>query len=73
MWNKSDLNALLSDGKKPEWWKGNNRICYRFLSKIFQAGSELGGNQEESVKAGLLMLDKNLSIPTYSKNLKRKG
>ena len=64
--------ALLNNDEKPEWWKGNQKICYRLFSKIVEACCNMGGSQEERLKRGLLVLDPNITIPTHIKNLKRK-
>jgi hypothetical protein len=64
------LIALLKNDEKPEWWKGNHKICYRLFNKIFETTCSLEGNQEERVKRSLHVLDPNIIIPVHIKNLK---
>ena len=71
-WDEQNLIALLNNDEKPEWWKGNQKICYRLFNKIVEACSNMGGSQEERVKRGLLVLHPNITIPTHIKNLKPK-
>jgi hypothetical protein len=70
--NKENLIALLKNNEKPEWWKGNHKICYRLFNKIIETTCSLEGNQEERVKRSLHVLDPNIIIPAHIKNLKRK-
>jgi hypothetical protein len=44
------LIALLKNNEKPEWWKGNHKICYRLFNKIIETTCSLEDNQEERVK-----------------------
>ena len=42
-WNKENLIALLKNNEKPEWWKGNHKICYRLFNKIIETTCKFGG------------------------------
>jgi hypothetical protein len=33
-WNKENVIALLKNNEKPEWWKGNHKVCYCLFTKI---------------------------------------
>jgi hypothetical protein len=42
-WNNENLIALLKNNEKPEWWKGNHKICYRLFNKIIETTCKFGG------------------------------
>ena len=65
-WNKENLIALLKNNEKPEWWKGNHKICYRLFNKIIETTCSLEDNQEERVKRSLHVLDPNIIIPAHA-------
>lgn len=48
--------SLVADNIKPDWWAGENKVCYRLLSKIFDVSSRCEGSQGEVVKRALLCL-----------------
>ena len=64
-----ELVSLLTNGAKPDWWKGENKICYNLVIKIFEMASGLSGNQGDMVEKSLL--DHMISLPKHVKNLKR--
>jgi hypothetical protein len=35
------------DGVKPGWWKGEKKVCFNLLIKIFEMSSYIEGNQCE--------------------------
>ena len=53
---------LLKNNEKPEWWKGNHKICYYVFNKIIETTCSLEDNQEERVKRSLHVLDPNIII-----------
>ncbi|CAB3978960.1 Hypothetical predicted protein [Paramuricea clavata] len=70
--SENNLRSHIIKGVKPGWWKGENKICFNLLFKIFEISSCIEGNQGEMVIKGLLTLDKHITPPKYISNLKRK-
>ena len=68
-----ELVSLLTNGAKPDWWKGENKICYNLVIKIFEMASGLSGNQGNMEGKSLVALDHRISLPKHVKNLKRKA
>jgi hypothetical protein len=58
-----NLIALFKNNEKPEWWKGNHKICYRLFNKIIETTCSLDDNQEERVKRSLHVLDSKYNHP----------
>ena len=71
-WDEQNLIALLNNNEKPEWWKDNEKICYRLFNKIVEACSNMGGSQEERVKRACLCLTELLQSPRILKILNGK-
>ena len=65
-WKKENLIALLKNNEKPEWWKGNHKVCYCLFNKIIETTCSLEDNQEEKVKRSLHVLDPNIIIPAHA-------